>query len=152
MREINRVIVVAIIVSQDRKILMGKKDPKKGGVFTDSWHFPGGGLDQGETLDLALKREVMEETGIDISPYNPVGFADKNYGTAEKTLKKTGERVLCHMEYNYFRVNMEDKISSVIGLHPVDDLIELRWFDKKDLKQANSVPGSQEFLEKVGIV
>jgi hypothetical protein len=42
MREIERTIVSALIFSQDGKLLMGKKDPAKGGVYPDCWHIPGG--------------------------------------------------------------------------------------------------------------
>jgi 8-oxo-dGTP pyrophosphatase MutT (NUDIX family) len=28
---------------------MGQKDPNKGGVYSDYWHIPGGGVDNGET-------------------------------------------------------------------------------------------------------
>lgn len=152
MREINRTIVVAIIVSHDGKVLLGKKDPAKGGVFADCWHFPGGGVDEGETLEEALKREVKEETGIDISPYPIISFEEKNYGTTEKTLKATGERVICHMEYNYFRIDINDKIADKIELQFGDDLVEVRWFDKESLAKVNNVPGSREFLEKNGII
>jgi len=42
MRTINRDIVSAVILSKDFKILLGKKDPSKGGVYASSWHIPGG--------------------------------------------------------------------------------------------------------------
>ncbi|WP_413310119.1 NUDIX hydrolase [Bacillus sp. 1P10SD] len=32
----------------------------------DTWELPGGGVDSGETLDLALCREIFEETGITV--------------------------------------------------------------------------------------
>jgi len=76
MREIQRTIVSALIFSKDGKLLMGKKNPAKGGVYPDCWHIPGGGVEEKETLEQALKREVQEEVGINISPYRiaPVAF------------------------------------------------------------------------------
>lgn len=87
MREIYRKIASALIFSKDHQILMGKKDPARGGVYSDCWHIPGGGVDEGETLEQALRREVLEETGIDISPYKikPIPFIGS--GVAEKILK-----------------------------------------------------------------
>lgn len=33
---------------------------------SDTWELPGGGVDDGETLDIALCREIFEETGMDV--------------------------------------------------------------------------------------
>jgi 8-oxo-dGTP pyrophosphatase MutT (NUDIX family) len=67
MRTIHRTIVSALIFSKDGKLLMGMKDPKNGGVYADCWHIPGGGVDEGETKEQALRREMLEEVGIDIA-------------------------------------------------------------------------------------
>src|SRR5437868_12612581 len=51
------------IVRRGDQILLGRRDkePAKG-----LWVLPGGGVAFGETLDQTLKREMFEETGIEI--------------------------------------------------------------------------------------
>ena len=151
MREIERTIVSALIFSKDDKLLMGKKDPSKGGVYPDCWHIPGGGVDEGETLEQALQREIKEEVGIDISSYNSALIPGKGSGIAEKTLS-SGEKVLCKMEFNRFRVDINDKLASEINVDPNDDLIEIRWFSLEELPNVKQIPGGKEFFQKIGLI
>ena len=47
------------------KLLCFKLKPYNGGPGkSDFWCVPGGGVDEGESLEPALKREMIEETGI----------------------------------------------------------------------------------------
>lgn len=57
--------VVAAIVQNDRnEVLIAKRRPEKrlGGF----WEFPGGKLEEGETKEEALKREIYEELNLKI--------------------------------------------------------------------------------------
>ncbi|MDQ1146541.1 8-oxo-dGTP diphosphatase [Bacillus sp. SORGH_AS 510] len=40
----------------------------------DTWELPGGGVESGETLDLALCREIFEETGITVKLHGVTGI------------------------------------------------------------------------------
>lgn len=151
MREIYRVIVAALIFSKDGKLLMGKKDPAKGGVYPNCWHMPGGGVEIGETLESALAREVLEETGMDISEYSMIRVPFINTGISEKTLKD-GERVLCKMEFNRFEIHISEKDSTEINIHPTDELVELQWCTREQLKNIQQIPGGKEFFEKAGYI
>lgn len=55
-------VVAAIIRGEDRRICLSKRADHKhqGGL----WEFPGGKVEQGETLDAALARELEEELGM----------------------------------------------------------------------------------------
>jgi 8-oxo-dGTP diphosphatase len=66
----NLSIMVDAIVEKDSKILLvtRKKDPFKG-----SRSFPGGKVDVGEKVEDAVKRELREETNLDIEPKDILG-------------------------------------------------------------------------------
>ena len=58
--------VIAIIRNQEGKILVTRRSLDKHWA-AGSWEIPGGGASQGETSFDAVKREVVEETGISIT-------------------------------------------------------------------------------------
>jgi len=53
------VIVTAAVIVRDGRVLIAKRKEGK-------WEFPGGGLEDNETLEECLKRELMEEMGVDV--------------------------------------------------------------------------------------
>ena len=54
---------VGVIVIKDGKVLLGKRKNAHG---EGTWSFPGGHLEFNEEIEDCAKREVMEETGLDI--------------------------------------------------------------------------------------
>ncbi len=150
MRTIQRTIVSALIYSKDNKLLMGKKDPKKGGVYSDCWHIPGGGTDEGEEKLKALKREIQEEVGIDISDQQVELVTDKDKGTAEKTLPN-GEKVVAEMQFNVYRVVLAEN-SSQVKISPRGDLVELRWFSIPELASVKLTPPSTKYFKEIGYI
>lgn len=55
--------VVAAIIIHEKTILATRRNY---GEFKDGWEFPGGKIEQGETPEQALKREIKEELEIEI--------------------------------------------------------------------------------------
>lgn len=152
MRIIHRDIVSALIWSKDKKLFFGKKDPKHGGVYIDCWHIPGGGVDQGEDLLTALKREVKEETGIDISPYKIELVDDSGGGQSIIRSKNTGEGELHKMHFNVYKIVISDKNAEEIDVKLDDDLAEYQWSAAEDLGNIKHTPPSIKLFKKLGII
>lgn len=151
METIHRDIVSALILSKDGKLLMGMKDPKSGGVYLDCWHIPGGGVDPDESQLAALQREVLEETGIDISSAKVSLADDKGTGETEKTLKGTEEKVLCKMKFYVYRVELA-KNANEIATATNDDLVKLEWFDTTQLSKHKLTPPSVKLFKRLDIL
>lgn len=149
MRKIQRDIVSALIFSKEGKLFQGKKDSSQGGVYTDCWHIPGGGIEAGEDKLTALIREVQEETGIDITNYQ-AELIDISHGESEKTLKETGERVLCEMTFNDYKIVIDDKNADEIQVSLNDDLVEYRWSQLSELAMLKLTPPSTALFTKLG--
>ena len=67
------------LVTDNGRLLVLKVHHDEGQVWSDKWQLPGGLLDIGESLKDGLKREVREETGLEITVGKPVGTGDWRY-------------------------------------------------------------------------
>lgn len=140
----------ALIFSSDGKLLQAMKDPKKGGVYLDCWHIPGGGVEEGEDPVHALVREINEELGLDISPFIITLVDDGGHGESEKVLKDTGEHVLVKMRFAIYKIMLDKPASDVvIKLHP-DEFIEYGWFTISELHECKLTPPSTALFARLG--
>lgn len=62
-------VAVGVLVRPDGDFLLTSRPPGK--VYEGYWEFPGGKLEQGETVEQALRRELHEEIGITIGTVQP---------------------------------------------------------------------------------
>ena len=56
--------VIAAIIVNDGKVLITQRKPTD--RFPNKWEFPGGTIEDGETPEECLKRELKEELDIDV--------------------------------------------------------------------------------------
>lgn len=128
-----RLVVVAII-EKDGKILMGNK-AKDVGPYPNTWRLPGGGVEEGESLEEAMRREIKEETNLDVASLDKINLDE------DEEPDKNGE--MTHYTFHTFRVetNGKEKIS--------DEFPELIWVDKTKLRDVPLArPTIKYFKEK----
>ncbi len=84
MREISQdkkivTVVAAALVRADKRILLARRP--EGKPMAGLWELPGGKLEQGESPEIALVRELREELAIGVEPDNlkPFTFASHAY-------------------------------------------------------------------------
>lgn len=152
MKTIHRDVVAGLIRSQDGKILMGMKDPNSGGVYVNCWHLPGGGVEPNEEREEALKRELLEEVGIDISPYSVTLIDDTGSGESEKSDTDTGETVLCKMRFFVYRIDITDRNADEIKQILSDDLVKTEWISNRNLYHYPLTPPSRILFRKLGYI
>ena len=149
MREIKREIVGGFLISADGKILLGHN--VKGGVFEDAWVVPGGGMEEGETKEQTLRREMLEEVGIDVADGRILQLDGVPTGSSEKTLRDTGERAIVHMNFNDLVVRF-DRPASDIAIHCDDDFEAARWFAPEELLVLDLGEATRPRLVQLGLL
>ncbi|WP_428607924.1 Nudix family hydrolase [Sedimenticola sp.] len=82
-------VAVAVIQDNQGRVLLTRRPAgaHQGGL----WEFPGGKVERGEDLDSALRREIREELGVEVSTYQPL--IDVTYSYPDKTVRLDVHRV-----------------------------------------------------------
>lgn len=70
-------VAVGIVVNEAGKILVALRPEHA--ELGDLWEFPGGKIEQGETVEQALKRELQEEVGIIVHAAKPFMQIEHQY-------------------------------------------------------------------------
>lgn len=75
------VVSAAALINKKKQVLYAQRP--KGKIMEGLWEFPGGKIDPGETAEMALQRELMEELSIhvDLKDLIPLTFASQEYET-----------------------------------------------------------------------
>ena len=122
--------VAAAILRRDGKILICQR--KEGGNCSLLWEFPGGKVEEGETGEQAVAREVREELGVRLST---TWYLDT-------------------IEYDYpdFHLSMDVFVSELApGEEPrLLEHREGRWLDRAELGDVDWLPADLSLIDRVG--
>lgn len=104
-------MVCRALIYQDGKILLLQE--KKPSVY-GKWSLPGGKVDEGESFEQALTREVREECGLSIS-------VTKHLFTQQSSV----DRPIFHV--------FSAKVTGGNLKHDKDEILDAKWFAPKDV-------------------
>ncbi|MAQ70690.1 MAG: 8-oxo-dGTP diphosphatase MutT [Alphaproteobacteria bacterium] len=72
-------VAAAALIDENGKILISQRP--EGKSMAGLWEFPGGKIEEGESPEFTLMRELYEELDIETRPccFSPIGFASHEY-------------------------------------------------------------------------
>ncbi|MAG45309.1 MAG: hypothetical protein CMH63_00870 [Nanoarchaeota archaeon] len=121
------IVVVTGLVKYQDKFLIVKRNPDME-MHPDKWIFPGGKVTPGEDLFQALKREIKEETNLEIEDKKE--FISDFTFTRLSGIQTIGFCFLVKAKHNKISLNQEE-------------LSEHTWISPKEVEKYNIV----EFLK-----
>lgn len=137
-------IIVCPVIQNNGEFLLCKMASDRG-VFPGQWALPGGGMESGETMETALRREIMEELGeeLNITDIRPWAFRDD---TRTKTYQDgTTEEI--YMIYLIF-----DCISANRKITFNEEFQEITWVSPEKLKDMDLNEATRITFTQKGLI
>jgi 8-oxo-dGTP diphosphatase len=103
------------------------------------WSIPGGKVEPGESLQEATRREVLEETALEV-------FVGRYVGTVERPALDGDVFVIHDFTAEPAPGSQPD------GVRAGDDAAEVGWFSPAELRALSAVSGLVEALEDWGVL
>ena len=121
------------MIFEDGKILLVErgKEPLKG-----YWSIPGGIVETGEKLEEGIRREVAEETGLDVEPYSMFEIFERIIPDREGK-----------PEYHYVLI---DYLCRRLSGQPIaaSDASRVEWVAEENLRQYRLTEGTVGVIER----
>ena len=122
-----RIIVVAAVIEEDGRFLVARR---LGGThLAGYWEFPGGKLQEGETDEAGLQREIQEELHAGITGLRSIFRTSHDY--PERTV-----------ELHFFRGRLTGTPEPALGQ-------ELRWISRAEFTSLEFPPADAELIAEL---
>jgi len=116
--------VVAAVVSRGDEFLVCRRGPDK--RYPGLWEFPGGKCEPGESIGIAVRRELREELGVKVI----------DVGDQEFTIRDLGSPFLIIFAP-----------VEIVGEPQCHEHVELKWGKLEDLALLPLAPGDRRYVE-----
>lgn len=122
------IIVICGIIYRDDKILIAKR--KSGKLMEGKWEFPGGKIDDYETEQVALRRELYEELGMKVN-----------------IQKRVGEHIHKYSDFTIRLISYKCKFIDATFM--LSDHDEYKWVYKEDLENYDLADADKPFINLI---
>lgn len=122
--------VVGAVIVENGKILCAQRGPSKS--LPLKWEFPGGKIEEGESPQEALRREINEEMGCEI---------------------EIGEQVEHTVyEYDFGLVHLTTYYCKLLEGKPIlTEHVSIKWLSPNELKSLDWAPADIPAIEKLSL-
>ncbi len=123
--------VGVVVVRDDGRLLLARRSNPPAQGF---WSLPGGGLELGESIHDAARREVLEECGVECVPRDVFHAVDRIFYDGEG-----------RVQYHYVIIEVLAGWLSGEG-EPASDASDVGWFTLDELPGLQLTPGVIEVV------
>lgn len=118
--------VVCAVIVKDHKVFATQRGY---GEFKDGWEFPGGKIEQGETPEQAIVREIHEELNTEITPVRMAGTIEYDYPDFHLSM----QCFLCQIKEGHLEL-LEHEAA--------------RWLSRDQLEEVDWLPADLHFVRE----
>lgn len=125
-------VVAAVLVNSNGEVLLAQRP--EGKDLAGKWEFAGGKVEDGETPEAAMVRELQEELGIEIAPENLENFWFLSHAYPEFNFHLLMPVYICH---------------KWIGEPQALEHSALYWALPQDMHKLDMIEADAELVEKL---
>lgn len=136
-------VVVKAAITHDGRVLVGQKEAIDDHPIAGEWHVLGGHLDAGEAVVAAVRREVREETGLEVTVEELVDATTFTWGDGDA---RDSLQLLYHCTASTDDAVARDDLQAVAWVDPADLPDRLH---EEEARRLTSRPEQAAFLESL---
>lgn len=125
-----KVNVVAAVIEDNGEILCVQRGSNKLEYISEKFEFPGGKIEEGETLDMTIIREIQEELKMKIVPIEQLPTVEHTYPDF-------------HLTMHVFRCSCESRMLELT------EHISFSWLTKEELRSLDWAAADIPIVENI---